>query len=117
MSLIATARAVDDARFIWRVNAALLRAASIRKDSELAEEVMYAEYILRNPMVTVPALVSLAAVDPAVGEAVTVDAQNTVNTEGVKDETLMYVAEFNFARLAKDHVEGASVLGAGSASR
>lgn len=101
MSLIGTARALDDVRFKWRVRAALLKTASIRKDSELPDEIAFANHLLHNPMVENPQLEALCATDIGVTEKVTVDQNNTVNTEGVEDATLLYVADYNFPWMAK----------------
>lgn len=104
MSLIATARALDDDRFRWRVRAALLKTASVRRYSELPEEIAYANHILQNPMQENQKLEALCATDIGVTESVTVDEQNMVTTESVSDDTLMYVADVNFNWLAKQHV-------------
>lgn len=104
MKLINSARALDDVRFLWRVRAALLRTAAIRRDSQLPEEIAYASYLLANPMQDVPTLAAICAADDAVAELIEVDEINTVNTEAVKDETLVYLAEVNFQRLARDFV-------------
>lgn len=109
MSLINTARALDDIRFKWRVRAALLKVATIRKDSQLAEEIAYAEHILRNPMSEAPQLEALCATDIGVVEMVTVDQYNTVNTEAVKDDTIFYVADVSFSWLARKHAQGAVI--------
>lgn len=103
MSLIGTARALDDQRFKWRVRAALLKIASIKKDSQLPAEIAYAKYLLQNPMVENAQLEALCATDIGVTEKVTVDQNNTVNTEGVADDTLIYVADVNFGWMAEQY--------------
>lgn len=97
---------MDDQRFKWRVRAALLKIASIRKNSQVESEIQYAESILRNPLQDAPVLEALCAVDPGVSDLVEVDEINTVNTEAVLDETLLYIADWNFPWLAEQYVAG-----------
>lgn len=108
MNLINTARALDDTRFLWRVRGALLRTAVIRRDSALPEEITYASYLLANPMQESPTLAAICAADQAVADLVVVDEWGGVNTEAVKDETLIYLAEVNFHRLAQAFTSPAS---------
>lgn len=101
MTLLNTARALDDERFIWRVRAAILRAASEKAFSEDPVEAEYASYVLSNPMRPVPQFESICAVTPEVSAYITVDEWNGVNTEDVPDEVLSDLADARFGWLAR----------------
>lgn len=91
MSLIATARALDDARFLWRVNAAVLTVASNRvKEPDSVGRKMAAR-ILDDPGQRSSTIAALVACDPAVSAAVEVDNHNTVNTDTVTDQMILDV--------------------------
>jgi len=91
MSLIATARALDDARFLWRVNAAALTTASTKVNEAEGVGQWYAEYVLDNPMAPNKTLAALVAANAAIASTVVVDSFNTVNTEDVTDSDILYV--------------------------
>lgn len=102
MSLIGTARALDDDRFLWRVRAALLTTAAKKRDSTKPIEVTFSASILLAPMRENSQLEALCATDAAVLAHVTVDEGNYVNTEAVPDEALQAVADSNFNRMARE---------------
>jgi hypothetical protein len=85
MSLIGTARALDDDRFLWRVRAAALNAAVSKYSSTDANDKGFAQEILDSPMKQNATLEALVANNAAVSAAVVIDEANTVNTEGVTD--------------------------------
>lgn len=85
MSLIGTARALDDDRFLWRVRAAMLNAAVAKYSSADANDKGFAQEILDAPMQRSATLEALVANNPAVSAAIVTDGDNTVNTEGVTD--------------------------------
>lgn len=91
MSLIATARALDDKRFQWRVNAAVLQTATTKINEPDGVEQWYAEHVLDNPMADNRTMAAIVACNLAIAQAVTVDSFNTVNTEAVLDSDILYV--------------------------
>lgn len=107
MSLITTARALDDARFRWRVNAAALIAAAEKLDDADGVDQWYAEHVIDHPMEDQPTLVALVAANPAISSMVTVDSFNTVNTEAVPDTDIQYVVNtvWNQAALRYDELK------------
>lgn len=103
-NLINTARALDDQRFIWRVRAAMLEAASYHIRAGATEDTsvgMYARHILANPMGEDRRMEALCATDDAVAAAVTVDEWSTVNTEGVTDAQIEAAVAANWELAAK----------------
>ncbi|USL85072.1 hypothetical protein [Arthrobacter phage SWEP2] len=105
MSLIATARALDDPRFLWRVNAAAITVAAARVKETNSDAQVYAEYVLDNPMQQNLTLAALVACTPAVAAAIEVDAFNTVSTEAVPDTDILYVVGEVWATVAARHAE------------
>jgi hypothetical protein len=105
MSLIATARAIDDARFVWRVNAALLSTAAAKVSEPEGASQWFAEYVLDNPMAENKTAIALVAVNGAIASTVVVDSFNTVNTEGVSDSDILYVVATEWDKLAARHDE------------
>lgn len=100
MTLLNTARALDDERFVWRVRAALLRVATDKINSADGREARYAQYVLQYPMHSVPIFESLCAADPQISAHVVVDEWSTVNTENVPDELFYDMADSRFLWLA-----------------
>ena len=105
MSLITTARAVDDPRFLWRVNAAALVTAQAKASEPDGIEQWYAEYVLDHPLQGNPTLHALVAANAAIASTVTVDSYNTVNTEGVTDNDILYVVGTVWNLVAQRHDE------------
>lgn len=101
MSLIGTARALDDDRFKWRVRAALLTTAAQKRSSAKPIEIAFSANILQAPMRANNQLEALCATDPEVLKHVTVDEGNFVNTEAVPDTALQAVADSNFTWMAR----------------
>lgn len=91
MSLISTARALDDQRFLWRVNAAALVTAADKVDDADGVDQWFAEYVVDHPMQDQPTIAGLVASNVAIAANVAVDAYNTVNTEAVTDSDILYV--------------------------
>lgn len=89
MSLLNTARALDDARFVWRVKAAALTIAADKVTNSTGNEQGFASFILGTPMGDCPTLCALVAAAPDVAAAVTVDEFNTVSTEAVTDQDII----------------------------
>ena len=106
MALIDTARAMDDQRFRWRVMAALLMKAreEYAKTPTAATQANWnmANHVLLNPMSEDPTMFALVAIDSAVSEAVTVDADDTVDTSKVPDTDIIRVVNAMWAPVAKN---------------
>lgn len=97
MALINTARALDDARFLWRVRAAMLELATAKVRANVTGNVrLYAEHILANPMAADPRMEAFVATNDTVSDAVEVDEFNTVSTEGVTDAQITSAANSAF---------------------
>lgn len=109
-NLINTARALDDQRFLWRVRAAMLEAATYHVRAGATEDTpigMYARHVLANPMAEDRRMEALCATDDAVAAAVTVDEWSTVNTEAVTDAQIEAAVAANWevaAQLTFPHV-------------
>lgn len=104
MSLITTARAMDDQRFIWRVMAAML----IKAREEFAKAANtnpwnFAVHVLKNPMTEERTMFALVAVDQAVSNAVVVNGDSAVNTEAVTDADIQRVVNAEWATVAKKY--------------
>lgn len=89
MSLLGTARALDDARFLWRVRAAMLSIAVTKYGSENTDEKSLAQEILDSPMQQNRTMEALVANDLSVGANIETDDMNTVNTESVTDDEIL----------------------------
>lgn len=108
MSLIATARALDDARFLWRVNAATLTTAATKVKDSTGRAQVFAEYVLDNPMQHNATMAALVACSPAIASVIDVDDFNTVNTEDVTDQDILYVVATSWDTVADRHAERTS---------
>lgn len=85
MSLISTARALEDQRFLWRVRAAMLNLAVSKYTSADATDKELAREILDSPMQQNRTMEALVAQEAPIHAAVITDQFNTVNTEAVTD--------------------------------
>lgn len=100
MSLIATARALDDARFMWRVGAATITVAKDKLAQPEGAAKWFAEFALDNPMQRNQTMAALVATNPVIAGAVVVDSFNTVNTEDVADSDILYVVDSSWDTVA-----------------
>jgi len=91
MSLIATARALDDQRFIWRVRAAMLDVAKgiLTKEGATPDEITLANLVIDSPMTEFRSMEALVANNTKVSSTITVDQYNTVSTEAVLDADII----------------------------
>jgi len=91
MSLIATARALDDQRFLWRVRAAMLDVAKsvVSKTDSTPEELAFAYIVIDAPMTQFKSMEALVANNTKVSESISVDQFNTVATETVLDADII----------------------------
>jgi hypothetical protein len=100
MSLLNTARALDDARFVWRVKAAALTIAADKISSTGGAGQAFASFILGAPMADNITMSALVAADAAVAATVTVDEFNTVSTEGVSDGDILAAVQAHWDTMA-----------------
>lgn len=100
MSLLNTARALDDARFVWRVKAAALTIAADKISSAGGAGQAFASFILAAPMAENVTMNALVAASAPVAASVTVDEFNTVSTEAVSDEDILAAVGANWDTLA-----------------
>lgn len=90
MSLLSTARALDDAELRWRVMAAQMEyAQGFGTMTGLAKN--YAISVMLNPQHVDPSMFALVAIDDAISNAILVSEDNTVDTTAVKDTDITRV--------------------------
>lgn len=89
MTFIATGRALDDDRFLWRIRAAALTVAAGHVQAESTPARALADRILNAPKAPNPPLEALVAATPDISDAIVVTEDSTVNTEEVKDEKIL----------------------------
>lgn len=82
--LLKSARALDDDRFRWRVQAAMIVAAQ----AKLTENDPLALSVLSYPQQEDTRMIALVASDEVVRAGISVDGDNTVDTESVTDEAI-----------------------------
>lgn len=105
MGLLATARALDDQRFLWRVRAATLNLAVTKYGSTNANDKAFAQEILDTPMQQSRTIEALVANNATVSDAVIVDTNNGVNTEGVTDAQINSAVTMYWASVASRRAE------------
>jgi hypothetical protein len=115
MSLISTARALDDARFLWRVRAAMLNTAVTKYTSTNANEKALAEAILDDPMMPNRSMEALVATNNSVSAAVIIDDMNTVDTEAVTDAMIMTAVSNYWTAVANRTAERKAAIASGQA--
>jgi hypothetical protein len=101
--LLQTARAMDDQNFVWRVTAAMLVKADYvinAPDGQSVEALELADWVLDNPMVPVPEMNALVAVNGTVADKVVVDNNGLVNTMGIADGDIQYVVDSKWETVA-----------------
>lgn len=93
MALLNTARALDDARFLWRVRAAMIITArnKIASGTSNANVRAYANAVIAEPMAEDRRMEALVAADDRIAQDVYVDEHNTVETDAVTDATILTV--------------------------
>lgn len=100
--LLASMRALDDQRFLWRVRGAALNVALERYSVAAPEpEYSFAAAIIDNPSAIDNLIPSLVSLVPGIASMITVDAMNGVNTEAVPDELIEAGVRAWFAVAAK----------------
>lgn len=105
MSLIATARALDDQRFLWRVRAATMNLAITKYTSVEAKDKALAQEIMDKPMTPQPTMEALVASHAPIAAAIITDISNTVSTEGVTDEQIIAAVTIYWGPVATRRAE------------
>jgi len=102
MSLLSTARALDDQHFAWRVRAACLLYAS---DNVTAggNQGNYARAVMMDPNVVDPAMLAFVATDASVSEAVVVAPDGTVTTSTVQDVDIIAAVTAAWPKVASKY--------------
>lgn len=101
-TLINTARALDDTRFLWRVRAAILITArnKLASGTSNANIKAYANAVMADPMAQDRQMEALVAADDTVADLVVVDEFNTVSTEDVPDSVILTSVSNNWLTVA-----------------
>lgn len=90
MTLISTARALDDQNLKWRVMGASINHASGFASITEANGKFYAISTILNPQVVDMSMVALVAMDPIVSEAIVV-SDGAVDTSAVLDADIQRI--------------------------
>lgn len=90
-ALLATARAMDDPLFRWRVMGACIQHASTYKNMEDGPGKEYALRVLAQPHDVDQMMLCIVASNPVISAVITVDEHGTVKSDGVKDADILYV--------------------------
>lgn len=105
MSLIATARALDDQRFLWRVRAATMNLAISKYNSADAKDKALAQEILDRPMSPQLTMEALVASHNPISAAIVTDISNTVSTEDVTDAQITTAVALYWSAVAGRRAE------------
>lgn len=107
--LLASMRAMDDQRFVWRVRAATLNVALDRYAIAAPEpEYSFAAAVIDNPTTIDNLIPSLVSLVPGISALITVDEYNGVNTEAVPDALIEAGVRAWFSVAAKRYQEKVS---------
>ena len=90
-ALLATARAMDDPLFRWRVMGACIQHAAGYPTMEEGAGRDYALRVLAQPHDVDQMMLCIVASNPVISAAITVDENGTVKSDGVKDADILYV--------------------------
>lgn len=96
MTLISTARALDNQDLKWRVMGASINHASGFAQISIANGQFYAISTILNPQVVDMSMVALVAMDPVVSAAIVVSG-GAVDTSAVLDEDIQRVVSAKWA--------------------
>lgn len=91
MSLLSTARALDDGNFRWRVMGACLNHASNFATITEANGKFYAISTIFNPQTVDMSMVAFVAMDSVVSAAVVASEDGTVDSSAVLDADILRV--------------------------
>lgn len=93
-TLLKISRAMQDARFTWRVAAAMhLKAQGSWNSGTTSGN--FAKWILLNPQAPDPSMIALVASNPAVAAAITLDGE-VADTDEVTDAAIQAAVEANW---------------------
>lgn len=99
MSLLSTARAMDDSVFRWRVMGACIQhAATYESLSGAGKE--YALAVLSAPHDVDTMMLCLVASNPVIAQAITTDNHGGVSSEGVPDGDILYIVNTSWDLVA-----------------
>ena len=90
-ALLATARAMDDQLFRWRVMGACIQHAATYRSMEPGPGKKYALRVLAQPHDVDQMMLCIVASNPVISAAITVDENGTVKSDGVADDDISYV--------------------------
>ena len=90
-ALLATARAMDDQLFRWRVMGACIQHAATYRSMEPGPGKEYALRVLAQPHDVDQMTLCLVASNPVISGAITVDDNGAVRSNDVKDADILYV--------------------------
>lgn len=104
MTLLSIARAMDDANFRWRIQAAMLKKAKAEFPKPAGTpEWNFAVFILSNPQISEPSMFAMVAIDDKVAAAVQVDDNGTVDTSAVTDDDISRVVDEAWPTVSKKY--------------
>ena len=90
-ALLATARAMDDQMFRWRVMGACIQHAAGYQAMPDGPGKEYALRVLASPHDVDQMMLCIVASNPVISGAITVDEHGTVTANDVKDADILYV--------------------------
>lgn len=90
-ALLATARAMDDQLFRWRVMGACIQHAAGYPTMEEGPGREYALRVLAHPHDVDQMMLCIVASNPVISGSITVDDNGTVTSNEVKDADILYV--------------------------
>lgn len=90
-ALLATARAMDDQTFRWRVMGACIQHASTYRSMEPGPGKKYALRVLAQPHDVDQMMLCLVASNPQISQSIDVDENGTITVDEVPDGDISYV--------------------------
>lgn len=103
MTLLNIVRSLDDQRFIWRVKGAVIQTAVAKLEDADQQHAAYARAVLANPLGDAGKAPAIVAANPVIAAAITVDAYDTVSTEGVNDNDILFIVGDNWDILSEEY--------------
>ena len=104
-ALLATARAMDDQEFRWRVMGACIQHAATYKNMEEGPGKEYALRVLAQPHDVDQMMLCIVASNTDIASAIEVDENGTVKSDGVKDDDILYVVVETWPIVAARYAE------------
>ena len=103
MGLINIVRALEDDRFIWRVKGAVIQTAVAKMEDADPQFSAYAKAVLSNPLQDAGKAPAIVVANPAILDKVDVNEYNTVSTERIEDNDILYVVNENWDVLSEGY--------------